>query len=266
MIPIIAIANRKGGQGKTTVTVNLAVASAIAGYKVLVVDMDSQANATSLLAPVFKAEQGTTAHVLANNLSLQDVICRTPRQNLDVAPASKDLTGAQMAIVAEIGRELILKNELAKLSGYDLVLVDTPPEQNLALVNSLVAASHVIMPFTPDPNGLEGMRTTVEAVNGICSSGLSDVQVLGCVQVAVDNRLSITEESRARVEDRFGSVLFETKIRTNSNFIPCPAWHLDIFAYEAKHSRNKRGSEDFLAFATEVLRRLNVSTPRSAAA
>ena len=264
--PIIAVANRKGGQGKTTVIGNLAAACAEEGLRVLLLDMDSQANATRAFAPGSLQGRGTTAHVMAGQAGLADIVIPSNRERVVLAPGHQELTGALMSIVGKIGRELILKRELATVTGFDVAIIDTPPEQQLGLVNSLVAASHILLPFTPDPNALEGMQTTVDAASEIRAAGIASPTVLGCVQIAYDKRLAVTKDAREAVAERFGDLLFDCVIRTNSNFLPCPAWRMDIFRYEAKHGRQTRGSEDFRHFARAALARLGLSTTTQIAA
>jgi chromosome partitioning protein len=252
----VAIANRKGGVGKSSVATNLAAALALSGRRVLLIDMDSQASATAVLLDELPADAATTAHVLVGQTPLADAIRPSTRENLFIAPASRDLTAAQLGIVSKTGRETILRRAMRGLADYDIAIIDTAPEQQLATVNSLVAATHVLMPFTPDPKALEGLRTTSEAVAEIAAAELAEVQVLGCVQVVHDRRLGVTEQARDQVKAAYGDVLFETRIRANSSFIVCPAWHRDIFAIEQAERAPRRGSEDYRALATEVAARL----------
>jgi chromosome partitioning protein len=263
----IAIANRKGGVGKSSVATNLAAALSLEGLRVLLIDMDSQASATAVLAEDLDADALTTTHVLMGQASLEEVIRPATREGVFIAPAARDLTQAQLSIAGRTGRETILRRALRAVSGFDLVIIDTAPEQQLATINSMVAASHVLMPFTPDPKALEGLQTTTEAVDEILAAELSSVTVLGCVQVGFDRRLAVTEQSREQVRDAYGELLFDTFIRANSGFIVCPAWHRDIFAIErADRSSRRRGSEDYRALADEVARRLGVSVASRAVA
>ncbi len=252
----VAVANRKGGVGKSSVATNLAAALAISGKRVLLIDMDSQASASAILLDDLPADALTTAHLLVGQTTLKDAIRPSTRENLFVLPASRELTAAQLGIVAKTGRETILRRAMRGLTDFDLAIIDTAPEQQLATVNSLVAATHVLMPFTPDPKALEGLRTTSEAVSEIAGAELAEVQVLGCVQVAHDKRLGVTEQARDQVKAAYGEILFETRIRANSSFIVCPAWHRDIFAIEKAERAPRRGSEDYRALATEVAARL----------
>jgi chromosome partitioning protein len=253
---VLAIANRKGGVGKSSVTANLAAALALEGKRVLVIDMDSQASATAVLLAELPENANTTAHVLVGTANLEDIILPSTREGVSIAPASRDLTAAQLGIVARTGRESILKRALRKVEGFDIAIIDTAPEQQLATVNSLVASTHVIMPFTPDPKALEGLRTTSEAIAEIVAAELASVETLGCLQVACDRRLAVTAQARDQVKAAYGEQLFATAIRANSSFIVCPAWHRDIFAIERAEKSPRRGSDDYKDLAAEVSRRL----------
>lgn len=261
---VIAVANRKGGVGKSTVAVNLASALALEGHRVLLLDNDSQASATATLVGALPENAPTMAHVFVGQCSLADVLLPTNREGVMLAPASKELTHAQLAIVGKTGRETLVRRALRKVEGFDVTVIDTAPELQLATVNSLVAATHVLMPFTPDPKALEGLQTTSEALLEIREAELSDVQLLGCVQVAFDRRLSVTADARQQVTEAYGDLLLETIIRTNTNFVVCPAWHKDIFAMEQRAPR--RGAEDFRALAAEVASRIQLQAAARAAA
>jgi len=252
----VAITNRKGGVGKSSLTTNLAAALALEGKRVLVIDMDSQASSTAVFLDELPQGALSTAHVLIGQAALEDIIVPSTREGVFIAPASRELTAAQLTIVARTGRETILRRAMRSLQGYDLILIDTAPEQQLATVNSLVAASHVLMPFTPDPKALEGLRTTSEAVAEIAAADLGQATVLGCVQIAHDRRLAVTEQAREQVRKAYGEGLLETRIRANSSFIVCPAWHRDIFAIERGERAPRRGSEDYRALAIEIAGRL----------
>lgn len=255
---IITVANRKGGVGKSSVTTHLAAALGIRGARVLVIDMDSQASSTAMLLDELADGAPTTTQVLLGQARLESIIQSSTRDGVDIAPACAELTRAQFAIAGKTGRETILRRALRDLA-YDVVLIDTAPELQLATLNALVAATHVLMPFTPDPKALEGLHTTAEAVTEIDAAELASPQLLGCVQVAYDRRLAVTDESRQQVKEAYGDLLFETCIRSNSSFIVCPAWHRDIFAMERKERQRTRGSHDYLALAAEVIDRIGLT-------
>jgi chromosome partitioning protein len=255
---IITVANRKGGVGKSSVATHLGAALGIQGWRVLLIDMDSQASTTSMLLDEVPEEALTTTQLLLGEARLPDVIRPSTREGVAVAPASGELTQAQFAIAGRTGRETILRRAMREVEGFDVVLIDTAPELQLATLNALVAATHVLLPFTPDPKALEGLETTCDAVADIAAAELARPAILGCLQVAYDRRLSVTGESRRQVSAAYGPLLFDTCIRANSNFIVCPAWHRDIFAMERQDrgGGKSRGSKDYLALAGEVAGRL----------
>jgi chromosome partitioning protein len=260
----IAVANRKGGVGKSSVATHLAAALGMQGWRVLLIDMDSQASSTAMLLDEVAEEALTTTQLLLGDARLPDIVLPSTREGVFVAPASSDLTQAQFTIAGRTGRETILRRAMRDMAGFDVVLVDTAPELQLATLNALVASSHVLLPFTPDPKALEGLETTCDAVAEIAAAELARPAILGCVQVAYDRRLAVTEQSRRQVQAAYGPLLFDTCIRSNSSFIVCPAWHRDIFAMEQRERGKSRGSADFRALAGEVAGRLHL-TARSAA-
>ena len=261
----IAVANRKGGVGKSSVATHLAAALGLRGASVLVIDMDSQASASAMLLDEIADDLPTTTQLLLGEARIADVMRPSKRERVMVAPACSELTRAQFAIAGRTGRETIVRRALRELTDIDVVLIDTAPELQLATVNALVASNHVLMPFTPDPKALEGLGTTSEAVAEIVAAELGHPAILGCVQVAYDRRLAVTDQSREQVAAVYGAALFETRIRVNSGFIVCPAWHHDIFAMERQERQRGRGSEDFLALADEVSARLGLVAHAAAA-
>jgi chromosome partitioning protein len=261
----ITVANRKGGVGKSSVATHLAAALAIRGQRVLVIDMDSQASTTAMLLESLDDDAPTTTQLLLGQARLTGIVQPSTREGIDVAPACGELTRAQFAIAGKTGRETILRRALREVD-YDVVLIDTAPELQLATLNALVAATHVLMPFTPDPKALEGLRTTSEAVAEIVASELATPSILGCVQVAYDRRLAVTDQSREQVSAAYGELLFDTRVRANSSFIVCPAWHRDIFAMEKQDHQRTRGSQDFLSLADEVIQRIGLVAHTTASA
>jgi chromosome partitioning protein len=254
--------------GKTTVAANLAAAFARQGSRVLLLDTDSQGSATATMLESLPPEHPTMAHVFAGLAPLAEVLLPATREQITVAPASPDITGAIMGLVAKTGRETVLRRALRDVTGrFDLAIIDTAPEQQLGTVNALVAATHVLLPFTPDVKALEGLGTVAKAVHEIRQAELGDAELLGCVQVAFDSRMAISNESRNQVRLAYGPLLLDTVIRVNARFFLCPAWHRDIYEIErCDRDSRLRGSLDFDHLAAEVNERLRPHQRASAAA
>lgn len=265
---VIAVANRKGGVGKSTVAVNLASGLARSGFRVLLIDTDSQGSATAALLEEVDPEAPSVAHVFTGDATLAEIVRPGTTPGVDVAPGTKDVTGALLAIVARPGRETTLRRAVRAVEGrYDVVVIDTAPEQQLGTVNALVAATHVLLPFTPDPKALEGLATVFEAMHEINCAELAEVRPLGCVQVAYDRRLGVTQEARDQVAAAYGEWLLDTVIRTNATFVGSPAWHRDIYDLEKGSPKSTlRGSLDFDQLVAEVRERLGLSASAHAAA
>lgn len=259
----IAVANRKGGVGKSTIATNLAAALALDGLRVLVIDMDSQGSATETLLESVP-DGPTMAHVLASAATLGEVIHPSTTDGVWIAPATDELTHAQLSIVHKPGRETILRRALRGLVGFDMVIIDTAPERQLGTVNALVASSHVLMPFTPDKKALEGLSTTAQAIAEIVEAELTDTRILGCVQVAHDTRLAVSCDAHDQVAEAWKGLVFETSLRVNSSFVLCPAVHRCIFAIEKSARPPRRGSDDVLSLAREVCHRLDIATSKAA--
>jgi chromosome partitioning protein len=261
---VIAVANRKGGVGKSTLATNIAAALALDGQRVLLLDMDSQGSASATLLDSIP-EGLTMAHVLAGQATLPEVIRPSTTEGVWVAPSTDELTHAQLAIVSKPGRETILRRALRAVHGFDIVIIDTGPERNLGTVNALVASSHVLMPFSADAKSLEGLSTTAQSVTEIVAAELATTRILGCVQVGHDTRLAVSCDARAQVLEAWGPLVFKTALRVNSSFVLCPAVHQTIFAVEKAGRSPRRGSEDMRALTREIRTRLNASESQVAA-
>jgi chromosome partitioning protein len=260
----ICIANRKGGVGKSTVTVNLAVALGLRGYRVLVVDLDGQMSATDALLESV-SDEATTAHMLVQATDLRSIIVESNAVGVWVAPASDDMDGAANTIVNKPARETILRRALRPVTGYDVVLIDTPAGTNLCATNAIVAASHVLLPFDPEVKALEGMEKVMSTVEELAAAELTEARLLGCVQVRYDKRLDATEHARAQVREAYGDLLFKSVIRTSGAYVATVGFHRNIFAHEKLEQSLRKGSDDFVALAKEFVRRINLPAPAKAA-
>jgi chromosome partitioning protein len=263
---VIGVANQKGGVGKTTLVVNLAAAIAKQAKRVLVVDMDFQANATAAMVGKLPPGEKNMAHVLVGAATMQEILVETRSAGVVLAPASEELSKADLSLATKIGREGFLKRALAPLDGhFDVVLIDTSPYLGLLTVNSLYASDKVLVPLSAEFFSMLGLQLLSDTINEVRTNMDSGLDVLGYLVTMYDRRLAITGEVLKLLEDRFGDTLFKSKIRVNSNLKACPAHQKDIFAFEETTKKPWKGAEDFTAVALEVLERLEKHSNKAAA-
>ena len=247
---IIAVAMQKGGSGKTTTTVNLAAALAERGQRVLVVDVDPQANATTWFG-IRDPGKGIFS-CLCEGAQLQTVITNTETIGVAVAPSSGWLVGAERALAGEVGAETILRRRLQDVqAGYDVALIDTPPTLGVLTVNALVAADEVLIPVEAHVlalNGLAQIRDTVATVHDRLNDRLSTLGILAC---RVDSRTRHALEIVSELRTRFPQETFETVIRENIRLAEAPSFGQPVLTYDSKSP----GAEDHRALAGEILKR-----------
>jgi chromosome partitioning protein len=250
----IAIANQKGGVGKTTTACNLAAGLAIRGYKTLLVDLDSQCNTTyTYLDPAMI--QTTLADVLVGHqerLPVIDSIYETHIENLDIAPSHIRLAMLERAV--QIEEQYRVKDSLESLSGYDFALIDCPPSLGMTLTQALLASSHVIVPIAAQYYPLEGVVDLASTIQATKRPNPS-LSILGYLMTAFDIRTSVSREALAKVQEMFGDLVFETIIRNNTKLQTAPAYRKSIY----EHAPDSHGSKDYDALTEEVLQRLEMS-------
>ncbi|HEX8721529.1 MAG TPA: ParA family protein [Pyrinomonadaceae bacterium] len=251
----IAIANQKGGVGKTTTACNLAAGLAIRGFKTLLVDLDSQCNTTyTYLDPAMI--QTTLADVLVGHqerLPVIDSIYETHIENLDIAPSHIRLAMLERAV--QIEEQYRVKDSLESLSGYDFALIDCPPSLGMTLTQALLASSHVIVPIAAQYYPLEGVVDLASTIQATKRPNPS-LSILGYLMTAFDIRTSISREALAKVQEMFGDLVFETIIRNNTKLQTAPAYRKSIY----EHAPDSHGSKDYDALTEEVLQRLEMSS------
>ena len=246
----VAIAMQKGGSGKTTTTVNLAAALAEKGKRVLVVDVDPQANATGWFG-VRDAGKGVFA-ALCENGSLSDVVVRTETEGVDLAPSSAWLVGAERALAGEVGAEGILRRRLRPLAErYDVVLVDTPPTLGILTVGALVAADEVLVPVEAHVMALNGLAQLLQTVEAVRDRLNEDLRLLGIVACRVDARTRHAQDVTEELRKRFPAETFKTVVRENVRLAEAPSFGQPVTVYDTRST----GAEDYRALADEVLAR-----------
>ncbi len=251
----IAIANQKGGVGKTTTATNLAAGLAIRGYKTLLLDLDSQCNTTyTFLDP--NLIKTTLADVLVGHHErppLIDAVYESHIENLDIAPSHIRLALLERAV--QIEEQYRLKDSIETLEGYEFVLIDCPPSLGMTLTQALIASSHVLVPIAAQYYPLEGVIDLTQTIHATKRPNPS-LSILGYLITAFDPRNRICGEALGKIQEMFKELVFDTVIRTNVKLQTAPARRESIY----EHAPTSHGSQDYEALTDEVLSRLNMDT------
>lgn len=258
---VIAIANQKGGVGKTTTCVNLAASLAATKKHVLLVDFDPQGNASvgSGVSTHHSADIPTLKEVLLDQLPLEEVLIHTAGQ-YDLAPANGDLTRAEIQLLRQERREFCFKEALFPLrDAYDFMLIDCPPALNILTVNALVAADSVLIPMPCEYFALEGLASLLDTIAQIRSNANPDLAIEGLLRTMYDARQRLTQEVNQQLMTHFGDKLYSTVIPRNVRVAEAPSFGLPALLYD----RRSPGALAYLALTGELLRRQpsGVATP-----
>jgi chromosome partitioning protein len=252
MPKIISLVNQKGGCSKTTSACNISAGLAKQGYKTLLIDIDSQANATSIFSDPTKLEK-TISDVLINSTSLKEVIIPTYIPNLDLAPSDIMLSAADIKLADVLGREKILKRKIKPiLNNYNYIIIDTPPSLGLLTINALTASLELIIPINMSFFALKGVQLLQDTINQIKENlDHHDLKILGVLCTYYDPITNVSKDAVQMIKDYFKDLVFETIIRRNIKLEEAHSAGQSIFDY----APNSQGAEDYNNLIKEIISR-----------
>ncbi len=251
MTHIVALANQKGGVGKTTTAINLGASVAACERKVLLVDLDPQANATSGVG-LSKNEELSMYPVLVDGLSVREIVRPTELPTLHIAPSSVDLVGAEVELGDIIGREYRLRRALEDVAAdYDYVLIDSPPSLGLLTINGLTAASSVLVPMQCEYFALEGVSQLLGTIDRVRESLNPGLEIEGIALTMYDERMNLARQVAEEVRSHFGEKVYKTVIPRNVRLGEAPSFGKPIILYDIR----SRGSEAYVNLAKEFIQR-----------
>jgi chromosome partitioning protein len=257
---IIAVANQKGGVGKTTTTINLATALAACGKRVLVVDLDPQGNASTGLG-IERGDRRTGAYeMLIDSVPIAEATRPTNVPNMWIVPTTADLAGAEIELIDLERREFRLRDALAKRPlAYDFILIDCPPSLTLLTLNAMVAADCVLVPLQCEFYALEGLSQLIKTIERVKQKLNPVLEIQGVVLTMYDKRSSLNEQVASDVRQHFGDKVYDTAIPRNVRIAEAPSYGMPALLYDIRCA----GSQAYILLASEVLKREQGRSGRS---
>lgn len=252
---IVAIANQKGGVGKTTTAINLSAALVEQGQKVLLIDFDPQGNASTGLGIEPEDREFTTYELMLDDAPLDQIIRRTGIANLDLVPATVDLSSADIELIANEKRSFLLHDALRQPAmaqyGYDFILIDCPPSLNLLTVNAMVAAHSVLVPLQSEFFALEGLSQLMLSVREVRQTANPDLRIEGIVLTMYDSRNNLSQQVEEDARENLGELVFRTIIPRNVRVSEAPSFSVPVLEFDP----TSKGAMAYRALAAEILQK-----------
>jgi len=254
MASILSFINQKGGVGKTTSAVNVALSLAVSEVRTLLIDLDPQSNATTGLSSLFKDLSGSVYDILVKDIKVSDAINKTSFSHLDIIPSTNHLVGAEVELVSILAREYQLKKSLENLKNkYDIIIIDCPPSLGLLTINALTASNSLIIPIQCEYYALEGLGQLLNTIRLVQQHLNKNLKIAGVIMTMFDSRLNLSNQVVEEVDGFFKDKLFKTIIHRNVRLSEAPSFGKPVLLYDA----NSKGAQNYLSLTEEILKRVS---------
>ena len=254
MAKVLAFTNQKGGVGKTTSAVNVALSLAVSEVRTLLIDLDPQSNATTGLAELFDEVNGNIYDVMLKGDGIKDVITSTSFPHLDIIASTNDLVGAEIELVGVMAREYQLQKALGAIKKqYDMIIIDCPPSLGLLTINALTASDALVIPIQCEYYALEGLGQLLNTVRLVQRHLNKGLEIIGILMTMYDSRLNLSKQVVNEVNSFFKDKLFKTYIHRNVRLSEAPSFGKPALLYDA----NSTGAQNYMSLTEEILQRVS---------